>query len=109
MNINDILELTKQGWTKEEILALTKEQPAEEPASEEPAAEEPAVAEPTPVKDERIDAILDKLDKIASGIQTNALKGTRMPERESADDALAKIINPYIESNRTGGLNNGSK
>lgn len=98
MNINDILELTRQGWTKEEILALTKDaEPAEEPAAEEPAAvEEPAA--PAPVKDERIDAILDKLEKIASGIQTNALKGTRMPERESADDALAKIINPMYKS-----------
>ena len=50
------------------------------------------------LKDERIDAILDKLEKIASGIQANALKGTRMPERESADDALAKIINPMYKS-----------
>ena len=97
MNINDILELTRQGWTKDEILALTKDaEPSEEPAAEEPAAEEPAA--PAPVKDERIDAILDKLEKIASGIQTNALKGTRMPERESADDALAKIINPMYKS-----------
>lgn len=98
MNINDILELTRQGWTKDEILALTKDaEPAEEiPQEAEPISEEPAA--PAPVKDERIDAILDKLEKIASGIQTNALKGTRMPERESADDALARIINPMYKS-----------
>lgn len=98
MNINDILELTRQGWTKDEILALTKDaEPAEEiPQEAEAVPEEPAA--PAPVKDERIDAILDKLEKIASGIQANALKGTRMPERESADDALAKIINPMYKS-----------
>lgn len=97
MNINDILELTKQGWTKEEILALTKDaEPAEEIPAEEAAPEE--APQPAPIQDERLNAILDKLDKIASGIQTNALKGTRMPERESADDALARIINPMYKS-----------
>ncbi len=97
MNINDVLELTKQGWTKEEILALTADTTPEEPPVQEEPVEE-VKAEPAPVKDERIDAILDKLEKIASGIQTNALKGTRMPERESADDALARIINPMYNS-----------
>ena len=98
MNINDILELTKQGWTKDEILALTKDaEPAEEIPAEEAAAQEEA-PQPAPIQDERLNAILDKLDKIASGIQTNALKGTRMPERESADDALARIINPMYKS-----------
>ena len=96
MDIKDLIKLTEMGWTKEEILSLAgnnTEEPA--PAEEQPAPEEqPAAAPAAPAKDERIDTILDKLDKIASGIQTNAIRAARMPERESADDALAKIINP---------------
>ena len=94
MDIKDVLKLTEMGWTKDEILALSGSAAEEAaPDQEEIPAEQPAPSEPAPLKDERMDIILDKLEKIASGIQINALKGTRIPERESADDALAKIIN----------------
>lgn len=112
MNVQDILALTKAGFTKDEILQLASiptdqaepEEPKEAPApapKEEPK-EEPAV-------DTRIDDVIAKLEKLSSGMEQLAIKTSRMPERETAEQALARIINPYIESTGTGGFNNGSK
>ena len=112
MNVQDILALTKAGFTKDEILQLASipteavpEEPKEEapaPAPKEEPKEEPAV-------DTRIDDVIAKLEKLSSGMEQLAIKTSRMPERETAEQALARIINPYIESTGTGGLNNGSK
>lgn len=112
MTIDEILALTKAGFTKEDILQLAsirteapsdqKEEAAPEPPKEE-AKEEP------PKEDKRIDMVMEKLDKLSSGMESMALRGTRMPERETADDILAKIINPYINTTGTGGIDNGSK
>ena len=116
MTIDEILALTKAGFTKEDILQLAsiqtevpsdpKEEAAPEPPKEEPK-EEPK-KEP-PKDDKRMDMVMEKLDKLSSGMESLALKGTRMPERETVDDTLARIINPYISTTGNGGLNNGSK
>lgn len=110
MNVNDILALTKAGFTKDEILQLASV--PTEAAPEEPKEEAPAPKEETkeePAVDTRIDDVIAKLEKLSSGMEQLAIKTSRMPERDTADQALARIINPYIESTGTGGLNNGSK
>lgn len=114
MDINDILALTKAGFTKDEIMQLAsfaeapKEEPKETPeaAPEQPKAEEPKEA---PASDPRLDDVISKIEKLSSGLETLALKSTELPKRETAEEALAKIINPYISTTGTGGLSNGSK
>ena len=114
MNVQDILALTKAGFTKDEILQLASI--PTEAAPEEPKEEAPAPAsapkeetKEEPAVDTRIDDVIAKLEKLSSGMEQLAIKTSRMPERETAEQALARIINPYIESTGTGGFNNGSK
>lgn len=112
MTIDEILALTKAGFTKEDILQLASIQTEAPPDQKEEAAEEPPKEEvkEEPLKeDKRIDMVMEKLDKLSSGMESLALKGTRMPERETVDDTLARIINPYINTTGTGGIDNGSK
>lgn len=104
MNANDILTLVKAGFTKDEIMQLaTAQAPEEDPEiTQEPQekvtakqpAEEEAPKEPEAVK--KLDDVISRLDQITSGMQSMAVKGSRMPERETAEEALAKIINPYL-------------
>lgn len=114
MKIDDIIALTKAGFTKEEIMQLeTGEAPKEEANNNEQneasSIQPEPQKEPAPVKeDPRIDTVIEKLEKLTSGMENLALKNTQMPERETADDALARIINPYLTTG-TGGINNGSK
>lgn len=124
MNVQDIIALTKAGFTKDEILQLASI-PKEQAAPEEPKEEAPVPAPKEETKEEfavdtHIDDVIAKLEKLSSGMDAKleklssgmeqlAIKTSRMPERETADQALARIINPYIESTGTGGLNNGSK
>ena len=114
MNVQDIIDLTKAGWSKEEIFKLAELEKAkpEEPPKEEPPKEEPTKEEPPkeePAKEEKkestdlsklgdIVARLDaKLDKISSGLEKDAIRETRLPERESVEDTLAQIINPFYK------------
>ena len=112
MDINDILALTKAGFTKDEImqLATLSEAPKEEPKEAPEAAPEQKAEEPkeAPAPDPRLDDVISKIEKLSSGLETLALKSTELPKRETADEALAKIINPYISTTGTGGLSNGS-
>lgn len=116
MKIDDIITLTKAGFTKDEIMQLVtgqasenEETKTEDKKNDEPIIEKPHVQEPDPDKeDHRIDEVISKLEKLTSGMENLALKNTTMPERETAEDALARIINPYL-STGTGGIENGSK
>lgn len=110
MKIEDIIALTQAGFTKDEIMALTTgEEAPQSDEIEEPSKQtsEKAALEPSPV-DSKIDALVEKLEKLSSGMEALALRNTRMPERETTEEALAKIINPYIDTG-TGGIDNGSK
>lgn len=115
MNIDDILQLAKAGFTKDEIMQLAssftgktndpqdqaeaEEKPIERKPEPQPSPEpvktpEPELGPVEPKEDKRIDDILAKLQVVSDKIQQNAILGTRQPERESTDDILAKIINP---------------
>lgn len=105
MKLEDILELSRAGWTKEDIIRLsgTEEQPSfqSEPAG--PVDPAPAVEEaPTEAKvekapdpsEEKLNDIIAKLEKVSSGMQQMAVQNSRLPERETVDDILASFINP---------------
>ena len=110
MTIDEILALTKAGFTKDDIMKLgagldleskennENDEPSET-RSEKPKSDP---QDPASAKEDKIDDVIAKLEKLSSGIESIALKSTQMPERETADDALARIINPYL-TNGTGG------
>lgn len=101
MKIEDLLALTKAGWSKEEIIKLSlAEQEAPNVAEEVP---QPAEAPIEALKDEapkedpasaKIDDVIAKLETLASGMEKMAIQNSRLPERETVDDILASIINP---------------
>lgn len=114
MTVQEIIELTKAGWTKAEIIQLAggrpsdpkdepketppKEEPKETPPKEEPKETPPAEA---PIStDQKIMELITKLDQkvdnISSGIQKGNLQASRQPKQETVEDALASIINPYL-------------
>ena len=116
MKIDDIITLSKAGFTKDEIMQLVTGQASEneekviedDKKNDEPT-EKPHVQEPEPVKeDHRIDEVISKLEKLTSGMEKLAIKTSEMPKRETTEEALASIINPYL-STGTGGIENGSK
>lgn len=101
MNAKEILALVNAGFTKEEIMQLVTAQAPEgdiEPPEDPIPQKQPPEAETPkePEADKRLDSIVERLDKLSSGMETLALRNTQMPERETAEDALAKIINPYL-------------
>lgn len=101
MNAKEVLALVNAGFTKEEIMQLVTAQAPEgdiEPLEDLIPPKQPPEAETPkePEADKRLDSIVERLDKLSSGMETLALRNTQMPERETAEDALAKIINPYL-------------
>lgn len=116
MKIDDIITLSKAGFTKDEIMQLVtgqasenEEKTKEDDKKNDEPTEKPQVQEPEPVKeDSRIDKVISKLEELTSGMEKLAIKTSEMPKRETTEEALASIINPYL-STGTGGINNGSK
>ena len=108
MKIEDIIALTNAGWSKEEIIRMSeleqKEPEQKEPEQKEQEPKEPEKKEPETPKDDKMAEILQRLEQISSGIQRGAIRDSQQPQRESVEDALAKIINPYIDKEEN---NNG--
>ena len=108
MKIEDIIALTNAGWSKEEIIRMSeleqKEPEQKEPEQKEQEPKEPEKKEPETPKDDKMAEILQRLEQISSGIQKSAIRDSQQPQRESVEDALAKIINPYIDKEEN---NNG--
>ena len=117
MKIEDIIALTNAGWSKEEIIRMSELEQKEpeqkepeqkeqkepeqkeqkEPEQKEQELKEPEKKEPDTSKDDKMAEILQRLEQISSGIQKGAIRDSQQPQRESVEDALAKIINPYID------------
>lgn len=98
MKIEDLLALTKAGWSKEEIIKLSlAEQEAPKEAEENiplPKEEAPVEAPKEDPSSAKIDDVISKLETLASGMEKMAIQNSRLPERETVDDILASIINP---------------
>lgn len=120
MSINEILELTRAGWTKDEILLLAQNQqvttdaekiehPTEvkEEPKEEPKEETKAEPKPEPVEsetDKLIKALGLKLDNAVAAMHRSNVNSLEQDTAKvlTAEDVLAKMINP----NYTKGENN---
>lgn len=102
MKIEDILALTKAGWSKDEILALGQDpKPEDEPKLEEdpkpddlkPEDSKPEVQK-TAGSSADIDAINKRLDYVISKLNLAAVQKSQQPEekKETVDDILASIF-----------------
>jgi hypothetical protein len=99
MTIEDIVALTKAGFNKDEILALTGDPKPEEktadPKPEEKTAdpqpeEKPAAPQPT-----EIESINRRLDYLISKINLAAVQNSQQPgseKKETVDEILASVF-----------------
>lgn len=108
MTIEQILELGKMGYSKEEIEALDKapqdpkqedpkkEEPKkDEPKQEDPKKEEPKKEEPKQEPD-KLGKVFDAIAELTKAIQANNITKSQNPQNEvkSAEVLLAEVIRP---------------
>ena len=98
MNKNELLELVRAGYTKEEIEALEKsvEEKEEEPAKTE--TEEPEEKEEKTQADPRMDDIIKAVQDLREDLRKRsvATDDYRVEDpQKKAEEILASIINPF--------------
>lgn len=111
MKIDDILALSKAGFSKDEILKLadigtsndepsTIEPSADAPSTEDaPDEQEPIAAQPTPASNDAIDKLSAEITRLTSIIQRTNLLNAEQPDTvkpAKAEDILANIIYPSV-------------
>lgn len=103
MTIEDIVALTKAGFSKDEILALTgdpeQEKKPEDPKPEEKKPEDPKPEEKKPddKKPADIESINKRLDYLISKMNLAAVQNSQQPgseKQETVDDILASVFKP---------------
>ena len=111
-NFDDILALSKAGFTAQQIAALaqTVQQPAPAPVPQPAPAPVPQLAPapvpqpapapvpqpaPAPAKDPILEAIQNLTGIVQNG---NILQSQQPPKQQTAEDILANIINPPIKA-----------
>ena len=95
MTIEDIVALTKAGFSKDEILALTGD-PEHEKKTEDPKPDEKKPEDPKPEekKPADIESINKRLDYLISKMNLAAVQKSQQPDekKETVDDILASIF-----------------
>lgn len=102
MNINDILTLAKMGFNKDEILSLVSinpETPKTAPEAPKTPTEPETPKTPTNTPADTLKPVLERLEALEQRIKLNNIIGTsitppKQTPAETAEDILAKIINP---------------
>lgn len=103
MKIEQLLQLTEMGFTKDDIMRLCSDDPAPstaaapdpEPAPD-PAPAEPAAPAAAPA-DDRIKALETKLDYAINRLNYMAVQGSQQPagKEESLDDILSSVVRGF--------------
>ena len=103
MTIEQILELGKMGYSKEDIEAMEKapqdpkqEDPKkDEPKQEDPKKEEPKKEEPKQEPD-KLGKVFEAIAELTKAIQANNITKSQNPQNEvkSAEVLLAEVIRP---------------
>lgn len=100
MTLQDIIDLTKAGYTKDDIAKLTQaDSPKETPRVETPKLETPKTPEPKAepkAENPEIAAIQNQLDSLKQMMQINNMLtvNQNVPKERTIDDIFAEIINP---------------
>lgn len=113
MELEKVFKLIDAGFTKDEILALTKdpeEKPEEKPEeAASPANEKPAPAPAEEKKPDEQPSEMELLRKELEGIREDLRKRALLEDgfrpqdsRAAAEDVLASIINPPLQSKMKG-------
>ena len=99
MTTNELLELVRAGFTKEEIARITKaETKTTEPAKkveEEPKQGEQKTDPVTTTLEQKFDMLMEKLE-------ASNFMNANQPKEETVDDIIASIINPPTFNNEGG-------
>ena len=101
MTIQEILDLGKMGYTKEDIEKMSEDK--QEPQKQEPQKQEPQKQEPQkqePQKDlDNIAQLTESINSLIASIQTaNILKtNNHSGEDESSEEILGSIIMPPLK------------
>ena len=93
MTIEQILELGKMGYSKEDIEALEKA--PQDPKQEDPKKEEPKKEEPKQDPD-KLGEVFKAIAELTKAIQANNITKSQNPQNEvkSAEVMLAEVIRP---------------
>ena len=96
MTINEILELGKMGYTKDDIEKMSAGDP-EEPKKEEPKKEEPKKEEPK--QDPGYSSLAQSIDNLIKTIQASNITNSnnKSGPEETAEDILGSIIMPPLK------------
>ena len=102
MTIQEILDLGKMGYTKEDIEKMgdEKQEPQkQEPEKKEPEKKEPEKKDPEPGNADTIAQLTESINSLIASIQTaNILKtNNHSGEDESAEEILGSIIMPPLK------------
>ena len=101
MTLQDIINLTNAGYTKQDIAMLTQ---AEAPKAKapEPLADPPEAVQaqkPVPQEDTALSAMQTQIDALKQMMQINnmlTVNQTEAPKQRTIDDIFAEIINPPV-------------
>lgn len=101
MKIEDLVSLTKMGFSRDDIMRLVgNDTPAEPAAPVDPDPEQGPAADPepaapaAPVEDDRIKQLETKLDYVINRFNYMSVQNSKQPETgtETVDDILAKFV-----------------
>ena len=101
MKIDDLVSLTKMGFSRDDIMRLVgTDTPAEPSTPADPEPEQAPAADPepaapaAPVEDDRIKQLETKLDYVINRFNYMSVQNSKQPETgtETVDDILAKFV-----------------
>ena len=95
MTIEDIVALTKAGFSKDEILALTGDPEQEKKPAEPEQDKKPEDPKPEEKKPADIESINRRLDYLISKMNLAAVQNSQQPgseKKETVDDILASVF-----------------
>ena len=102
ININDVLDLARAGYNREEIAALLGAAP-QDPKPQDPKPQDPKPQDPKPQDPKPQDqqpaqpdmaALVARMEELTKTIQATNVLQSRQPAPETVDDILASIIRP---------------
>ena len=102
ININDVLDLARAGYNREEISALLsaapkdpkpQDQKPQDPKPQDPKPQDPKPQDPQPAQPDMA-ALVARMEELTRTIQATNVLQSRQPAPETVDDILASIIRP---------------
>ena len=101
MEVKDIIDLVKAGFTKEEILQLSQAVPVQQDVPVQQETDEHEKASDLTSQEKQIEALNAAIGELSEKIRQMNLLGAVIPEssvkQTTSQDLIGKIINPYTK------------